>query len=623
MAILSKLEARSPRGKIIYLMIFALLSAGALTMLYPFAIMVSGSLCSPMDEAELNLIPAYLHDDDVLVRKFWERKYNQEVQALNRAHLQQNFSFAKAALPPRVNAKQVADLSAWLGEADMPLHWQVLGGTYGYKTIPQNLRTLRDRLKDRFDDDLAALGRNLGAPVPRWSTITLRPPDWQTQRYGYEHNALYEAYFDMLAESPLAERQLVMLSGYFLETMVFTKYDRFDTADYNAAHTRPLASYGEFVLPRTVPGEDQPALRKAWIAFVRGELNSSYVVLPSEAAEAWRAFLREKYETPDALNRVWAADIASFDDIALPAGEWLQRVHRQDYLQFLLTRPAEEYRLTGPEYAFRDWLAERYGTVNALNDAWGTQLASFDTAAVPIAQLEADYTRANSGSLRWTFATRNFINVFRGMFVQGRALLNTIIFCTLTVLVNLIINPLAAYALSRFRLPGTYKFLLMFMAVMAFPPMVTMIPTFLILREANLLNTFAALILPFAVNGYLIFLLKGFFDSLPTELYEAATLDGAGEIRMFFQITLALSKPILAVVALGAFTASYTMFLYPLVVCPQEDMWLLSVWLYQWQENSSIAGVFASVLVACIPTLLIFILAQRIILRGIVVPIEK
>jgi len=150
-----------------------------------------------------------------------------------------------------------------------------------------------------------------------------------------------------------------------------------------------------------------------------------------------------------------------------------------------------------------------------------------------------------------------------------------------------------------------------------------MIPQFIMLRNMGLLNTFAALVLPTAANGYMIFLLKGFFDSLPEELYEAAQIEGASELRMFVQITLALSKPILAVVALQAFTFSYMMFLYALVVCPSEEMWLLSVWLFQWQNRASMGGIFASVLIASIPTLVVFVVAQRTIMRGIVVPVEK
>ena len=107
------------------------------------------------------------------------------------------------------------------------------------------------------------------------------------------------------------------------------------------------------------------------------------------------------------------------------------------------------------------------------------------------------------------------------------------IYCILSILLALIVNPLAAYALSRYNLPSQYKILLFLIATMAFPAVVTMIPNFLLLRDLGLLNTFAALLLPGMANGYSIFLLKGFFDSLPKELYEAADIDGATEWNKF------------------------------------------------------------------------------------------
>jgi multiple sugar transport system permease protein len=161
------------------------------------------------------------------------------------------------------------------------------------------------------------------------------------------------------------------------------------------------------------------------------------------------------------------------------------------------------------------------------------------------------------------------------------------------------------------------------MLTMAFPPMVTQIPVFLMLRRFNLLNTFAALVLPGLANGYAIFLLKGFFDSLPRELYESAEIDGASEWTMFWCITMNLSKPILSVIALQAFTVAYSNFMFALLICQDEKMWTLMVWLYELQQRSGQAVVYASLIIAAIPTFIIFALCQKIIIRGIVVPVEK
>lgn len=221
------------------------------------------------------------------------------------------------------------------------------------------------------------------------------------------------------------------------------------------------------------------------------------------------------------------------------------------------------------------------------------------------------------------FPDANYLQVGDEIFVHGWAMSNTVILVALKVLGALLVNPLAAYALSRFKLRLTYGLLFFFLLTIAFSAELTMIPVFLQLREMSLLNTFWALILPGMANGFSIFLLKGFFDSLPRELYEAAELDGAGEWKMFWIITMNLSRPIHAVIGLGAFVSADGAFFYALIVCPDPKMWTIMVYVYQLQSAAASPVVYASLIITAIPTLLMFVFCQNIILRGIVVPVEK
>jgi len=127
--------------------------------------------------------------------------------------------------------------------------------------------------------------------------------------------------------------------------------------------------------------------------------------------------------------------------------------------------------------------------------------------------------------------------------IHGRALINTIIYVLLAIICILTINPLAAYALSHYRLKHTNKILLFLLATMAFPPSVGMIPNFLLLKDLGLLNTFMALLVSVLANGYSIFLLKGFFDSLPAEIYEAPLIDDASEMDIFAKLALPMTTP--------------------------------------------------------------------------------
>ncbi|MFA6717164.1 MAG: ABC transporter permease subunit [Victivallaceae bacterium] len=273
--------------------------------------------------------------------------------------------------------------------------------------------------------------------------------------------------------------------------------------------------------------------------------------------------------------------------------------------------------------SFRDHLKDKYKTISAANKVFGTNYDEWSDVKSPQQAAHYLWMKKHSATLKWEFLKRNFLAVFDYIVLHGRAIWNTFVYCASAVLCALIVNPLAAYALSRFNPPSTYKILLFLMVTMAFPPMVTQIPVFLLLREFNLLNTYGALILPALANGYSIFLLKGFFDSLPQELYESAMIDGASECRIFLQITMSLSKPILAVIALQTFQAAYSNFMMALLYCQDERMWTIMPWLYQLQSSSCRGVIFASLIIAALPTFLVFTFCQNIIMRGIVVPVEK
>ncbi len=242
---------------------------------------------------------------------------------------------------------------------------------------------------------------------------------------------------------------------------------------------------------------------------------------------------------------------------------------------------------------------------------------------MPLVAYDYETFKDSKSSFMKEMLSRNYLSVIQYMVVYGRAVFNTFVFVGLSMLVALTVNPIAAYALSRFNLKNTYMILMFCLATMAFPGAVTMIPNFLLLKEFNLLNSFWALILPGVANGYSIFILKGFFDSIPREIYESAMIDGASEWTMFWRFTMALSTPILALIALGAFTGAYTAFMFALIICPDERMWTMMVWLYQLQQGASQSVIYAALVMAAIPTLLVFVFAQNVIMKGIVIPVEK
>lgn len=624
MSVLTKTEAKSISGRLFLGGVIFALSIGAISMVYPFVLMFSGSIRSEMDGTDMSAIPLFLKNGDELARKFLESKYDYDVTKMNTYRGQQDFSFRQASLPSSIHAQRIQDMERFVDDVDVPDHWWSLGGTKVYKKIASaNSTRFVQRLQARYDNDLYALAQDLGAPIPKWRYVSAGIFQWEDPRMNYEPSPFYEEYFALLKERPLAERTLASLSGWYRQNIIYPNYGKSGVAEYNKAHVRPLARFEDFAVSRTAPELDQPQYRKEWAEFVQGTLNVAFI--RTEAPDAlYQGFLSEKYGQIESLNERWASAYTSFEDIALPADTaYITARERPDYTEFLKAQSLDTLYLVGPEMAWQDWLKAKYGSLAAANEAHERAATAWSGFPIPTDELELNHVRKHGREIKWEAATRNYRNVFSEIFFQGRSLINTLIFVTLSLFFSLTLQPLAAYSLSRFNPPGAWRIILLFMATMAFPPMVGMIPQFLILRKLHLMNTFVALVLPTIVNGYLIFLLKGFFDSLPKSLYEAALIDGASEFRMFTTITMSLSKPILAVVALGTFNGAWVAFMGPLLVCPKEEMHVLAIWLYQFQKGAPMPAVFASILITSIPSLLIFLFTQRTIMRGIAVPSEK
>jgi multiple sugar transport system permease protein len=325
------------------------------------------------------------------------------------------------------------------------------------------------------------------------------------------------------------------------------------------------------------------------------------------------------------FNKTSGENTASFDTAPMPHSLPANPLLRIIWTDFVLKKvPAGEWSLNDPRGKYLEFLKGRFQTVENLNREYQTSYGGFAEVAMPFMLEDYAQFMKNKERMRWNYFTANYRKVVEYLMTKGRAVSVTLILVALSIFAALTVNPLAAYALSRGRQSVANKFLIFFLATMAFPAEIAMIPGFLLIRDLGLLNTMFALILPGLANGYSIFLLKGFFDSIPRELYEAADVDGAGEFIKFYHITFPMSKPILAVIALGAFNAAYGGFMWAFLTCQDKNMWTIMVWLYDFQSRSTNQGMtMAALVLASMPTLLVFIFCQNIIMRGIVVPTMK
>ncbi|MBY6037655.1 carbohydrate ABC transporter permease [Fictibacillus nanhaiensis] len=215
-----------------------------------------------------------------------------------------------------------------------------------------------------------------------------------------------------------------------------------------------------------------------------------------------------------------------------------------------------------------------------------------------------------------TITTKNFIYLFENM--NFAVYLRNTIIIVLFSFVGLFFNAMAGYAFAKYKFKGRDKLFYLVLATMMIPGQVTMIPVYLILNQMGLTNTMAGVVLPGLVGAFSIFLFRQFMSTIPDELLEAARLDGASEFRVFMQLILPISKPIMAVQGILTFIAGWNSFLWPLIIANDESLYTLSVGLslLKGQYGGNFALQMAGSTFMVIPIVIIFIIFQKHIIEG-------
>ena len=213
----------------------------------------------------------------------------------------------------------------------------------------------------------------------------------------------------------------------------------------------------------------------------------------------------------------------------------------------------------------------------------------------------------------------NYIETFSTL-PFGRWTLNTLIITISTIIGALISNTLIAYGFARFSAKGRNTLFVIVLATMMLPSTVTMIPLFVIFRDLGWVNTFWPLIIPaFFGNAFFIFLLRQFFMGLPTELEDAAKIDGLGTVGILVRIMLPLILPALTTVAIFQFNGAWNDFMGPLIYLNRSENFTLALGINFFRSQNNVQWNFLMVasLVSMLPSLIIFFVGQKYFIEGI------
>ena len=200
-------------------------------------------------------------------------------------------------------------------------------------------------------------------------------------------------------------------------------------------------------------------------------------------------------------------------------------------------------------------------------------------------------------------------------------MVNTFIVTVLTALGVLMLGSATAYILARYRFMGHKAIFLMVISTMMFPGVLTLVPSFLLVKRMGLLNTYWAMILPYVAGGqvFAIFVLRSFFKGLSEELFESARIDGAGHLRIYWNIVLPLSKPALSVVLIMNILGTWNNFLWPFITNTDGSHHVVASGLYTMATSghaSNFSTMYAAYAISSIPLLVMFIYATRPFIQG-------
>lgn len=218
----------------------------------------------------------------------------------------------------------------------------------------------------------------------------------------------------------------------------------------------------------------------------------------------------------------------------------------------------------------------------------------------------------------WTF--ENYVTAWTSQPLL-RYFLNSVIQTGIIVVSQVIFSILAAYAFAILDFPGRNMLFYLILGSLMVPFQLTFIPNFILVSEWGLANTYAGLTIPFLASAFGVFMLRQFFMTLPSELYDAAKVDGATSLRYLWSVVVPLSKGSISAFATFAFLSAWSQYLWPLIITNDTNMRTIQIgirfFLFDQERGADWGAIMAGAVIALLPTLILFLVAQQQLVKGI------
>ena len=232
----------------------------------------------------------------------------------------------------------------------------------------------------------------------------------------------------------------------------------------------------------------------------------------------------------------------------------------------------------------------------------------------------------NMGLFSENMSLDSYKTIFGHSSLFPRWFLNSLIISTVGTVINVFINSMAGYSLSRLRFPGRDRIYHGLLVLMMVPGQVLLIPNYLLLKQFNMLDSFSALILPAAANIANIFLMRQFFVNFPRDVEEAAEIDGLSRYGVFFRIAMPLARPTIATTAIFGFMGFWNEFTKPMLYMKTNTKYTLTLGLQSFQSQNGGTmwnQVMAAACISVAPIILLYLIFNKFFLVGLRMGGEK
>ena len=283
MPIILKVERSSIKSILLYTILYLFLTIGALTMVYPFVLMVTGSFSSNIDKNEFRLMPSFLIDTESLYRKHIESKYNENLQEYLTINQSEVLNFSSITSPPAYENSLIIDWIKFNQTDELPTGWYLtaLGPTQDGKIIQENERKFRLFIMNSCAKNLDLFREKFGDSIENWFFLKFHPERLTDRKYQLSQLPLMKAFYDFKQQLPLEDRLYVSCDGAYQNYI--------NLISQNKQSTQLSQSYD---------GSD------SWEQFVRTALHPQFIDVTNGAYTHWANFLTQHYEgSISALNK--------------------------------------------------------------------------------------------------------------------------------------------------------------------------------------------------------------------------------------------------------------------------------------------------------------------------------